>query len=47
MNMDMIYVVDYPWIIDRSEELLDKWLGDHHGAVVLDSQREIKMDATI
>ena len=33
--MDVIYVTDYPWIIDRSEELLKKYLYEHTGDAVL------------
>ena len=35
----MIYVTGGTWITDRSKELLDEWLDDHHGAAVLDSPR--------
>ena len=43
----MVYVTDDPWIIDRSEELLDEWMDDHPGTAVLDSPWGDKMDITL
>ena len=34
--MDLVFVIDDPWIIDSSEELLDEWMDEHTGDEVLD-----------
>ena len=35
--VDVIYVNNYPCIVDKYEELLDECLSDHPGAAVFDS----------
>ena len=46
-DFDVISVADDPWVTDISEDILDEWMDDHPGAVVLDYPKVNKMDVTI